>query len=64
MGSSDYGLIDMIDEKTRLAGSNRMELLLFTLGGAETFGINVFKVKEVCELMPVKIGRASGRERV
>jgi two-component system chemotaxis response regulator CheV len=30
-----------------------MELLLFTLGGRETFGINVFKVREVCELIPV-----------
>src|SRR3954466_5108576 len=53
MGSSDYRLMNMVDEKTRLAGSNRMELLLFTLGGRETFGINVFKVREVCELIPV-----------
>lgn len=53
MGSSDYRLMSMVDERTRLAGSNRMELLLFTLGGSETFGINVFKVREVCELIPV-----------
>lgn len=53
MGSSDYKLLNMVDERTRLAGSNRMELLLFTLGSKETFGINVFKVREVCELMPV-----------
>lgn len=49
----DYGLMNMLDDKTRLAGSNRMELLLFSLGGAETFGINVFKVREVCETLPI-----------
>jgi two-component system chemotaxis response regulator CheV len=43
----------MIDQKARLAGSNKMELLLFSLGGNETFGINVFKVREVCETMPI-----------
>jgi two-component system chemotaxis response regulator CheV len=53
MGSSDYRLLNMVDQKTRLAGSNRMELLLFSLGGKETFGINVFKVREVCEKMTV-----------
>ncbi len=36
-----------IDERTQLAGSNRLELLLFTLNGGQQFGINVFKVKEV-----------------
>jgi len=46
-------LMNIVDEKTRLAGSNKMELLLFSLGGKETFGINVFKVREVCERMPI-----------
>lgn len=42
-----------IDERTRLAGNNKFELLLFRLGQAplsgqrELFGINVFKVREV-----------------
>jgi two-component system chemotaxis response regulator CheV len=49
MGYNDNRLINMVDETTRLAGSNKMELLLFTLGGKETYGINVFKVREVCE---------------
>jgi two-component system chemotaxis response regulator CheV len=49
MGYNDNQLIDLVDETTRLAGSNKMELLLFTLGGKETYGINVFKVREVCE---------------
>jgi two-component system chemotaxis response regulator CheV len=53
MGNSDYQLMSMVDQKTRLAGSNRMELLLFSLGGKETFGINVFKVREVCESMAI-----------
>jgi len=53
MGHSDYQLLNMIDQKARLAGSNKMELLLFALGGNETFGINVFKVREVCETMPI-----------
>ena len=53
MGHSDYQLLNMIDQKARLAGSNKMELLLFSLGGNETFGINVFKVREVCETMAI-----------
>ena len=39
--------LDTVDEHTQLAGSNCMEILLFSLGGAETFGINVSKVREV-----------------
>jgi len=46
-------LMRMVDGKTRLAGSNKMELLLFSLGGRETFGINVFKVREVREASEV-----------
>ena len=53
MGHSDRQLMNMIDQKARLAGSNKMELLLFSLGGRETFGINVFKVREVCETMAI-----------
>ena len=41
-------LLDSVDARTKLAGSNRMEILLFSLGTHETFGINVFKVREVC----------------
>jgi hypothetical protein len=33
--------------RTKLAGSNKMEILLFSLGTHEHFGINVFKVREV-----------------
>ena len=53
MGAQDNQLMNLVDQKARLVGSNRMELLLFSLGGRETFGINVFKVREVCELKPI-----------
>ncbi len=48
MDSQDnHGMLDDIDARTRLVGSNKMEILLFGLGTGENFGINVFKVKEV-----------------
>ena len=44
---NDNNLLDAIDARTKLAGSNKMEILLFSLGSNEIFGINVFKVCEV-----------------
>jgi two-component system chemotaxis response regulator CheV len=43
----ERGVLESVDARTRLAGSNCMEILLFSLGTQETFGINVFKVREV-----------------
>src|SRR5690554_7174859 len=49
-------LIDSIDERTKLAGTNHLEILLFSLGTSdetgrnEVFGINVFKVREVLNI--------------
>ncbi len=46
-------LIETVDERTKLAGTNHLEVLLFNLGTSdetgrnEIFGINVFKVREV-----------------
>ena len=46
-------LLKNIDARTKLAGTNKLEILLFSLGTnsktgrSETFGINVFKVREV-----------------
>lgn len=46
-------LLKNIDARTKLAGTNKLEILLFTLGTdcrtgrRETFGVNVFKVREV-----------------
>ncbi len=47
MNAQDNTLLESVDGRTKLAGSNRMEILLFSLGTHETFGINVFKVREV-----------------
>ena len=46
-------LLKSIDARAKLAGTNKLEILLFTLGNdtrtgrRETFGVNVFKVREV-----------------
>ena len=46
-------LMKDIDARTRLAGTNKLEILMFTLGPdavtgrRETFAINVFKIREV-----------------
>lgn len=42
-----HDLLNRIDQRTRLAGHNRLALLLFRLGGTQLFGVNVFKVQEV-----------------
>ena len=48
--------IQSVDARTQLAGANRLEILLFSLGlnsennREEVFGINVFKVREVMNL--------------
>ena len=41
------GVMNGVDAKANLAGSNKLEVLLFSLGGAEVFALNVFKIKEV-----------------
>ncbi|MFN3593607.1 MAG: chemotaxis protein CheW, partial [Thiobacillaceae bacterium] len=49
-------LLRRIDARTKLAGANKLEILLFTLGvdvatqRKEIFGINVFKVREVMRI--------------
>lgn len=40
-------VMSSVDSRTRLAGHNRLELLVFGLGLDQRFGINVFKVREV-----------------
>jgi len=42
-------ILEGVDQRTKLAGHNRLELLLFKLGGDQRFGINVFKVQEVIQ---------------
>lgn len=53
LSESGKSLLDTVDARTKLAGSNQMEILLFSLGTGERFGINVFKIKEVCRAMPL-----------
>lgn len=44
------GLLDAVDQRTRLVGRNRLELLTFRLNGRQSYAINVFKVREVMRL--------------
>ncbi len=53
------GILDNVDQRTRLAGQNRLELLLFNLGTKERYGINVFKVHEVIRC-PDSLSRLPG----
>lgn len=47
LSQDSASLFDTVEARTNLAGSNKMEILLFSIGSNEVFGINVFKVKEV-----------------
>jgi len=44
------GILDTVDQRTKLVGENRLELLLFRLEGEQIYAINVFKVQEVQQL--------------
>src|SRR5690606_6375709 len=44
------GVLSSVDARTKLVGQNRLELLLFNLGGTQQFAINVFKVQEVMRM--------------
>ncbi|MGB4468132.1 MAG: chemotaxis protein [Azovibrio sp.] len=54
-------LLKSIDARTKLAGTNKLEILLFSLGEdrrtgrRETYGINVFKVREVMRTPPITV---------
>ena len=43
-------MLEAVDQRTKLVGENRLELLMFRLGGMQMFAINVFKVQEVVQL--------------
>src|SRR5690606_2333558 len=55
------GVMDSVNQRTQLGGQNRLELVLFRLGGQQVYGINVFKVKEVLQCPPLNAipGRSS-----
>lgn len=47
------GVMASVDQRTQLAGRNRLELLMFRLSGSQLYGINVFKVREVLQCPPL-----------
>ena len=47
-------LLEKVERHTRLAGHNRVAMLLFRLGNAQLYGINVFKVREVLRRPPME----------
>ncbi len=49
------GVMASVDQRTQLAGRNRLELLMFRLGGQQLYGINVFKVREVLQCPKLSI---------
>jgi two-component system chemotaxis response regulator CheV len=51
---SSNALLDSVESHTRLAGHNRVAMLLFRLGDVQLFGINVFKVREVLRKPPME----------
>ena len=57
--SSIHSVQQEVDERTNLTSSNKFELLLFRLGGdadgngAELYGINVFKIREIVPMPPI-----------
>lgn len=47
-------VMDEVDRLTRLAGENRMEMLLFALTSPQVYGINVFKIREILPCPPLR----------
>ncbi|PKG72658.1 chemotaxis protein CheW [Shewanella sp. Choline-02u-19] len=46
-------MLASVDQRTKLVGENRLELLLFRISVTQLFAINVFKVKEVVKMPPL-----------
>ena len=63
MERADNTLLDAVDGRTQLVGSNRMEILLFPLGTCETFGINVFKVRGLPGPLHHQVAKHADRRR-
>ncbi|MFM8454604.1 MAG: chemotaxis protein CheV [Gammaproteobacteria bacterium] len=50
MAGNQSSVMANVDQRTKMVGQNRMELLMFRLNGSsQLFGINVFKVREVTQ---------------
>lgn len=59
MGKSS--VLDNVDQRTNLAGRNRLELLLFDISTPQTYALNVFKVREVISTAGIKISHIPER---
>lgn len=46
-------LLHNVNQRTQMAGENRLELLLFRLQNGQLYGINVFKVKKIMPCPPL-----------
>ncbi len=46
-------LMNNVNQRTQMAGENRLELLLFRLQNGQMYGINVFKVKKIIPCPPL-----------
>lgn len=49
------GVLASVDQRTQLAGHNRLELLMFCLDNKQRFGLNVFKIQEVIRCPPLTV---------
>ena len=48
-------VLSSVDQRTKLVGENRLELLIFQLGTRHIFAMNVFKIKEVINVPKLNI---------
>jgi two-component system chemotaxis response regulator CheV len=44
------GVLSNVDQRTKLVGQNRLELLMFNMGKGQVYAINVFKIQEVLKM--------------
>lgn len=51
---ASVSVLDSVNQRTQLAGRNRLELLLFRFNKKQRYGINVFKVREVILCPPIQ----------
>ncbi|GFD66800.1 chemotaxis protein CheW [Alteromonas sp. KUL156] len=55
MGFMSSSVLSSVDQRTKLVGENRLELLMFQLGTRHIFAMNVFKIKEVINVPKLNI---------
>lgn len=59
--TTSKSVLDNVDQRTQLAGRNRLELLLFGIDTGQTYAINVFKVREVISMRGISISHIPER---